>query len=404
MIPSLKTLITIPAAALLCAAAAAQTPPALLHTENGRPVRSARQWERQRRPEILRMLSTEVYGVAPDTRAETRYETIEEGIALGGTATRRQVRITLRAAGMERSADMLLYIPVGAEEPVPVIFGLNFNGNHATTSDPAVIVAGKSGSPERTPRGGNARRWPYAEAVARGYAVATICKDDFYPDRRDGYEQSVLPMLYAGSGIPDSVRMKAVGAWSWGISRAIDCLETMPEIDTRRIMVIGHSRLGKTSLWAAATDRRIAVAVSNDSGSTGAALARGKQGETVEKINASFPYWFTDNYKRYNGREEQMPFDQHMLLALVAPRPLYVASASRDDWADPRNEMRAAQMCGAVYSLYGLRPLTWQEDGLPAVNTPFIGGDVAYHLREGGHDIVLYDWERFMDFADKYFR
>lgn len=404
MIPSLKTFITIPAAALLCAAAAAQTPPALLHTENGRPVRSARQWERQRRPEILRMLSTEVYGVAPDTRAEARYETIEEGIALGGTATRRQVRITLRAAGMERSADMLLYIPVGAEEPVPVIFGLNFNGNHATTSDPAVIVAGKSGSPERTPRGGNARRWPYAEAVARGYAVATICKDDFYPDRRDGYEQSVLPMLYAGSGIPDSVRMKAVGAWSWGISRAIDCLETMPEIDTRRIMVIGHSRLGKTSLWAAATDRRIAVAVSNDSGSTGAALARGKQGETVEKINASFPYWFTDNYKRYNGREEQMPFDQHMLLALVAPRPLYVASASRDDWADPRNEMRAAQMCGAVYSLYGLRPLTWQEDGLPAVNTPFIGGDVAYHLREGGHDIVLYDWERFMDFADKYFR
>ena len=404
MIPSLRTFITIPAAALLCAAAAAQTPPALLHTENGRPVRSVRQWERQRRPEILRMLSTEVYGVAPDTRAETRYEIIEEGIALGGTATRRQVRITLRAAGMERSADMLLYIPVGAEEPVPVIFGLNFNGNHATTSDPAVIVAGKSGSPERAPRGGNARRWPYAEAVARGYAVATICKDDFYPDRRDGYEQSVLPMLYTGSGIPDSVRMKAVGAWSWGISRAIDCLETMPEIDTRRIMVIGHSRLGKTSLWAAATDRRIAVAVSNDSGSTGAALARGKQGETVEKINASFPYWFTDNYKRYNGREEQMPFDQHMLLALVAPRPLYVASASRDDWADPRNEMRAAQMCGAVYSLYGLRPLTWQEDGLPAVNTPFIGGDVAYHLREGGHDIVLYDWERFMDFADKYFR
>ncbi len=228
--------------------------------------------------------------------------------------------------------------------------------------------------------------------------------DDFFPDRSDGYGESVLPMLYAGSAIPDSVRMKAVGAWAWGISRAIDCLETMPEIDTRRIMVIGHSRLGKTSLWAAATDPRIAVAVSNDSGSTGAALARGKQGETVEKINTSFPYWFTDNYKRYNGREEQMPFDQHMLLALAAPRPLYVASASRDDWADPRNEMRAAQLCGEVYALYGLQPLTWQEDELPAVNTPYTGGDVAYHLREGGHDIVLYDWERFMDFADKYFR
>lgn len=403
---TLLLLLAAPLAALLCAADDGATVPALLLSEQGREIRTARAWERVRRPEIVRMLSTEVYGVAPDTRVEARYRTVEEdAAALDGAATRRQVRITLRAAGMEHIADMLLYIPNGAEGPVPVIFGLNFKGNHATTTDPDVIMpAEPKSSPTVAPRGDNARRWPYAEAIARGYAVATICKDYFFPDRNDGYDGSVLPMLYAGSDIPDSVRMKAVGAWSWGISRAIDCLETMPELDTRRIMVIGHSRLGKTSLWAAATDPRIAVAVSNDSGSTGASLARGKQGETVEKINTSFPYWFTDNYKRYNGREAQMPFDQHMLLALVAPRPLYVASASLDDWADPRNEMRAAQLCGQVYSLYGLKPLTWQQDQLPAAGATFIDGDVAYHLREGGHDIVLFDWERFMNFADKYFR
>ncbi len=402
---SLKYLLALPLAALLCAAAADDTMPALLRTEGGRTVRNARMWERQRRPEILRMLSTEVYGVAPDTRVEAAYETLEEDAsALGGKATRRQVRITFRAAGREHRADMLLYIPNGAEGPVPVIFGLNFKGNHGTTTDPAVIMpAAPKSSPRLAPRGDNARRWPYAEAVARGYAVATICKDDFFPDRRDGYAESVLPMLYEGSTIPDSVRMKAVGAWAWGISRAIDCMETMPEIDTRRIMVIGHSRLGKTSLWAAATDPRIAIAVSNDSGSTGASLARGNRGESVEKINTSFPYWFTDRYKLYNGRETQMPFDQHMLLALVAPRPLYVASASDDAWADPLNEMHAAQLCGEVYRLYGLQPLTWRQQRLPAPGTTFNGGDVAYHLRQGGHDILLYDWERFMDFADRHF-
>ena len=266
------------------------------------------------------------------------------------------------------------------------------------------MPAGPKSSTTVAPRGDNARRWPYAEAVARGYAVATICKDDFFPDRRDGYAESVLPMLYRDSQIPDSVRMKAVGAWAWGISRAIDCLETMQEIDPYRIMVLGHSRLGKTSLWAAATDPRIAIAVSNDSGSTGAALARGNRGETVEDITTHFPYWFTDTYSLYNGRETQMPFDQHMLLALVAPRPLYVASASLDAWADPRNEMRSAQLCGEVYRLYGRKPLTWQQRELPPAGATFIDGDVAYHLREGGHDILAYDWQRFMDFADKYFK
>ena len=405
-IPSLKLLLLAPLAALLCAASDT-TLPALLRTEGGRTVRNARQWERQRRPEILRMLSAEVYGIAPDTRVETSYRTVEEEReALGGAATRRQVRITLRTdAGEEHTADMLLYIPNGADAPVPVIFGLNFKGNHGTTTDPAVIMpAGPKSSTTVAPRGDNARRWPYAEAVARGYAVATICKDDFFPDRRDGYAESVLPMLYRNSQIPDSVRMKAVGAWAWGISRAIDCLETMQEIDPRRIMVLGHSRLGKTSLWAAATDPRIAIAVSNDSGSTGAALARGNRGETVEDITTHFPYWFTDTYSRYNGRETQMPFDQHMLLALVAPRPLYVASASLDAWADPRNEMRSAQLCGEVYRLYGRKPLTWQQSELPPAGSTFIDGDVAYHLREGGHDILSYDWQRFMDFADKYFK
>ena len=386
--------------------------PPLLQSATGKKIKTIEQWEQERRPELLGLFASEIYGIAPDVKVETTYRIVEEDTcALNGDAVRRQVRITFRAHGMERSADMLLYIPKNAGEKVPVIFGLNSQGNYATSLDPQVVMTdGWVAYPEGihraadSLRGRVAYRWPYSGAVNRGYAVATIFKGDFYPDHQDAYGQSVLPMLYAESTIPDSARMQAIGAWAWGISQAMDYFETVPELDARKVMVLGHSRLGKTALWAAANDTRIAIAVSNNSGCTGAALSRNKQGENITKINTRFPYWFADNYKSYNDREFALPVDQHMLLALIAPRPVYVASASRDKWADPHSEFGAARLCGEVYRLYGRQPLTWDKPELPAVNTPLLQGDVGYHLREGKHDITTYDWEQYMNFADKYLK
>lgn len=396
----------------LCFGQQADGYPPVLETRDGVRVTTVREWERIRRPEILDLFATQMYGVDPGTKVKTSYRVLEEDArALGGKATRRQVRMTFAANGMERTADMLLYIPNGVRRPVPVIVGLNFQGNYATTSDPAVLMTDRwvpypkgINRPADSLRGRAASRWPYERAVERGYAVATIFNGDFFSDRREGYDGSVLPMLYAGSTVPDSARMKAVGAWAWGLSRAVDYFEKARELDARRIVLLGHSRLGKAALWAGASDPRFSVVVSNDSGSTGAALARNKRGENVERINRNFPYWFADNYKKYNDNEFALPVDQHLLLALVAPRPLYVGSASRDQWADPAREFGAARLCGDAYRLYGLHPLEWKGEGLPPVNTPLQKGDVAYHLREGKHDITLYDWERYMDFADKYFK
>ena len=386
--------------------------PPLMKMRDGTPVTSIRQWEQARRPEIAGMFATQMYGVDPRTKVKTGYRVIEENEqALGGKATRRQVQITFSANGMKHTADLLLYIPNGVRKPVPIILGLNFKGNYTTTPDPAVVMTERWVSYPKginraadSLRGSASSRWPYERAVERGYAVATIYNGDFFPDHPDGYEESVLPMLYAASNIPDSARMKAVGAWAWGLSRTVDYFEKDRDVDARKVLLLGHSRLGKAALWAGASDSRFAVVVSNESGSTGAALARNKKGESVRIINTKFPYWFTDNYKKYNDREADLPVDQHMLLALVAPRPLYVASASLDQWADPSNEFLSTQMCGKVYQLYGLRPLEWKDNGLPPIDQPLQEGNVAYHLREGRHDITLYDWEEYMNFADKYLK
>jgi hypothetical protein len=390
----------------------AYTLPDPLRFEDGRPVRSPEAWRGRRRGEILQLFEQHVYGRSPGAPKSVRFEIVETtSNALAGLATRRQVRVLLDGTEGGPAFELLLYVPGAARRPVPAFLGLNFGGNHTVHADPAVRVSkgwmrdGPGVVDHRATeaaRGSGAAAWPVERILGRGYALATVYYGDLEPDHAEGWRDGVRARIGPGTSGPFAADdWGAIGAWAWGLQRALDYLETDRHVDARRVAVIGHSRLGKAALWAGAQDERFAMVVSNDSGEGGAALARRAFGERTADITKAFPHWFCARFREYAGREEALPLDQHELLALVAPRPLYVASATEDLWADPRGEFLAAKAAEPVYRLLG-------RDGLGALDPPApdrpVGGSIGYHLRTGAHALTAYDWEQYLDFADRHLR
>lgn len=372
-------------------------------------------WEGGRRDELLALFEAHVYGVMPAV-LPVRAQVVESGEALGGTAVRTQIRVEVGEGG-DACFHLLILSPTGADGPSPAFLGLNFFGNHTVTEDPAVILPTSwtrnnaalritGNQPTEESRGLRAHRWPAELLVSRGYALATIYCGDIAPDDpglwRTRFGRAVLKA--EAEGDPGETETGAIGLWAYGLSRAFDAiLEVGTDvIDPRQVAVIGHSRLGKTALWAGAIDNRFSMVVSNNSGCGGAALSRRRFGERLDHINRSFPHWFCGRFSEYNGREQDLPVDQHQLIALIAPRPVYVASATSDQWADPRGEFLAAREASPVWELYGGVGITANEDW-PAPGES-IGDRVGYHLREGAHDITEWDWVRFIDFADRHFQ
>lgn len=386
----------------------AYTLPDPLIFNNGSKVSTKADWEK-RREEIYKLFENEVYGVSPKWNGKVKItETSSRDNALGGIAVCKEVKLTLINGDKSLDLNLLIFLP-HSDKPIPVFLGYNFSGNHTVTDEPGIAVTTSwvrnnsrkginDNKARESLRGSDAGSWCVKDLIARGYGLVTLYYGDADPDFDDGFKNGVHGLYNQKR---DATSWGTIAGWAWGLSRVMDYLEKVPAIDSKKVAVIGHSRLGKTALWAGASDQRFAVVISNCSGCGGAALSRRRIGETVYLINKTFPHWFCGNFKKYDNKEDNLPVDQHELLALIAPRPLYVKSADEDLWADPRGEFLSCVAASPVYELLGMKGLPVKN--IPPVNQPVIG-TIGYHIQTGKHAINLFDWQNYMDFADMQFK
>lgn len=382
------------------------TLPDPLRFEDGSPVKDADDWGK-RREELLGLFASEVYGKTPVGRPEAMRFVPGKRVEgfLGGKAVLEEVRILFSGKEDGPFLDLLVIKPAKAgPEGVPAFLALNFAGNHSIHPSTEITLSTSWMRPNREDekegllkdnratekaRGARVSRWPVEKIIDSGVALATFYYGDVDPDYDDGFENGIHALF----GKPGPDEWGSIGSWAWGASRALDYLETDPAIDGKRVAVFGHSRLGKTALWAGARDERFAMVISNNSGCGGAALSRRRFGEKVARINTSFPHWFADTFLKYNDNENALPVDQHELIALIAPRLVYVASAVEDEWADPRGEFLSAKLAGPVYELLGKKGVGVEE--MPGLNES-VGAGIRYHIRTGKHDVTDYDWEQYL--------
>lgn len=383
--------------------------PSLLTCQDGTVVKTAEEWNSKRKKELHQLFRDIMYGNPLPMPDKVRYTVIsEKKDARNGLATRREVRIDfLMNNSLRHSVIVLMYIPNERKGKVPVCVSLTFGGNQGITDEDDVFMTGLTGKRHISfiPPHAHTRRYPIDYIMKRGYALAVASYHDFFPDfREDGWQGSVYALFRDKEEFKTKPKdASAIAAWAWGYSRILDCVSTMEEIDGENAVCVGHSRIGKTSLWAGVEDERFKVVCVNDSGCGGAALSRRLYGETIYSMynyHGIGQYWFSDKMENYVEKLQELPFDQHCLIALVAPRTVAVHSATEDQWADPKSEYMATFLAGEVYKLFGKKVLENPESPAPNVG---VGTDVSYFLREGAHDILLSDWEQYLNAADHTF-
>jgi (4-O-methyl)-D-glucuronate---lignin esterase len=360
---------------------------------DGRPVKDARTWQRARRPEILRLYETEIYGRIPANAPKVTWQVSETNeTARDGAAVMRKVIGRFGSGEQAEQIALTIHTPVRAKGKVPIVLLITFGGG---PPPPAGAPAPGRGVLSADPP-------VAAEILDRGWGYATVGYRDIQPDRADAFTQGVIGLtLAAGETHPKPDEWGTISAWAWGISRIVDYLETDRRVEARRVAIFGHSRLGKTVLWASALDERIAAVFSSCGGEMGSALARRDWGETVDDMAQNFAWQFAGNFQKWPGRWQEMPVDAHMLIALSAPRPVFVTGGTRDQWSDPAGEFLAEVAAGPVYRLLGRKDLGVTQ--LPPLDTPLTSGDLGYHYHTGGHAATVEDWKAFIQFLGKYF-
>lgn len=357
------------------------TLPDVIANSKGKKIQKPADWTKVRRGEVLELFRENVYGRVPSTPYTKKFILVnEDKNAMGGAATLKQVDIEINSEGKSLTIHLTMFVPNLVKKPVPLFLLIDNRG--PSNTDPT--------------RNTKSEFWPAEELVSRGNAIAVFYNRDVDPDNFDDFKDGIHGVLDRGKRQPDS--WGTLAAWAWGASRCMDYFETDKDIDKKRVAVLGHSRGGKTALWAGAEDERFSLVISNESGCGGAALARRRLGETVARINTSFPHWFCLNYRKYNNNEDAMPVDMHQLLALMAPRAVYVACADEDLWGDPKGSYLALYHSLPVFQL--LKTGSSIPEILPPINTQVKSGKVGFHVRDGGHNLLLKDWNWFMDFAD----
>ncbi|MFK7766993.1 MAG: acetylxylan esterase [Mariniblastus sp.] len=391
--------------------------PKLLEFNDGSEVKTKSDWP-ARRSEILGLFKEHVYGTMPPRpkqSASPDFDVVKESTFNAPVdpddKASETVEVRLKEVklflGPDKSgpvAHLALFMPAAdakGETSHPTFLAYNFQGNH-TVHPTTEITISETWNRERekiTPaektRGAASRRWPIGMIVEQGYALATVYYGDVDPDFDDGFKNGVHPLFPELQNRPDN--WTSIGGWAWATHRVMDYFEVESDVDQNRVALLGHSRLGKTALWAGATDERFALIISNNSGCGGAALARRAIGETVARINKVFPHWFCAKHNEYNNNENGMPVDQHMLIALMAPRPVYIASAKEDRWADPRGEFLSAFHAQPAWELLGEKAMGVSNPDMPAIENS-IGHRVGYHIRNGKHNVTTYDWTMFLNF------
>jgi len=340
---------------------------------NGEKVRDVDDWKEKRRPEILKLFETHVYGrtmIGQPKEMNWKVST-ENRKAMGSTAITKSVIIYFTSKTDGPKMNLNITLPANAGKPVPVFLMPGYGHNQS-------ILLG------------------------RGYGLVSFNPWDVEPDTRQGSYAKSIRKVFAqpGQTRPGPDEWGAIGAWAWAMSRAMDYIVTDPDIDAAKVCIMGFSRYGKVAMWAGAQDERFAIVFSGESGCGGAVIVRRGYGETVKSINGYAPHWFNDNFKSYGNRVNELPVDWHMLVALMAPRPVYIATAEEDYWGDPRGSFLSGKYAEPVYKLFGKVGLGVND--MPPVET-HVGETIGYHNRKGGHGVNNYDWGQFLNFADRHF-
>jgi hypothetical protein len=385
------------------------TLPPLLVGRDGKPVRTAAQWKAKRRPEILRLYEEKVHGHTPTTALpELSASVVEEDPhALGGTAHRKQIVVRFSKKPEAPAMHVLLYTPAAAKGPVPTFLVIHFNGNWALVDDPGVQLyetwdrkTHARVKPPADTKPGTGKEWDVPLVLSRGYGIAAVYYGDIEPDfdAGAGLPLGVRPLFWKEGQTERALEdWGAIGAWAWGMSRALDYLLTDRQVDHKRVIAVGQSRLGKTVLWAGAQDERFAAVVASCSGEGGAALSRRDYGENLDNMTTTYLYQFSEGFGRYLKRWTDLPVDAHMLVALMAPRPLLLNTGSEDQWSDPRGEFLAAQAASPAWALFGKKGLAGETQ--PPLDKPVLK-TLGFHEHTGRHAILPTDWKVFLDFAD----